>query len=210
MSQKSPGQRQVICFALDTSLSMMNENIRCLNEGLSNFFKQVNLNHNARLMTDVAVVTFGDGVRVVAEFGPIADRICPPLIAAGATPLGEAVERSVALIESNRTGLPQNPAILVIASDGRATDNTMKAIARCNKLSQENALIVYPVAIGSQADRSVLTQLADGNPVKETSATEIGKIFRELAEMLVMASAPASVFDKPAVPWNVAMQTSCP
>ena len=208
MAQLSSIKRQTICFAIDTSLSMGGEKIASLNEGLSELFRLVKAHPAASASTDVVVVTFGTEVRTVIAFDSIAKRDAPRLSVGGATPMGEAVRRCAEVIDKLSSDRTQQPAIMVIATDGRMTDATEDAAALCHRLIHSNQLVVFPIAIGEDAAAQSLAQFAPDTNIKVTSVSAIAAVFRDLAQSIIMTAAPLSVFDKPAVPWNEAMRTN--
>ena len=68
----STKRRLPICFALDTSGSMMGNPIKQLNMGLQNFLASIKNNDDTRNSTDIAIITFGSKVEIVMPFGKIA------------------------------------------------------------------------------------------------------------------------------------------
>ena len=67
----STKRRLPICFALDTSGSMMGNPIKQLNMGLQNFVSSIKSNDDTRSSTDIAIITFGSKVDIVMPFGKI-------------------------------------------------------------------------------------------------------------------------------------------
>lgn len=208
MSRQLSDQRQAIFFAIDTSLSMNGDKIDRLNEGLAEFYRLIKINADACAMTDLAVTTFGAEVATVVEFGGVAQQSAPVLKAGGDTPMGKGVTHCTELVEKHQTNSAGRPAILVISSDGRPTDDVSAAVAHCARMVQANRLVIYPIAIGNDADPASLALFAPVAAIKETAVTEIVDVFRDLARAIVESSAPRSVFDKRVVPWNEAMRVS--
>ncbi len=207
MTLPDPRARRAICFALDTSLSMDGEKLSGLNAGLRELFSLAKANRDAWTGIDVAVVAFGSGVRTVLEFSSPSEQDAPHLTAGGATAMGQAVEQCLHLIVRYHQAFPQRPAVLVIVADGRSTDDTLLAAQRCNVMSQGNQLVVYPIAIGQDADRAGLEQFAPNGRVREAAPSDIINLFRELARDVMGSAKPKSVFDKAVVPWNEAMRS---
>ena len=207
MTLPDPQARQAICFALDTSLSMDGEKLDGLNAGLREFFSLAKANRDAWTSIDVAVVAFGPGVRTVLDFSSPAQQDAPRLTAGGATPMGQAVELCLQMIDRYQQAAHRRPSVLVIVADGRSTDDTLQAAQRCNVMSQGNQLVVYPVAIGQDADRAGLEQFAPNVRVREAAPSGMSDLFRELAHDIMGSAKPKSVFDKAVVPWNEAMRT---
>ena len=120
--------------------------------------------------------------------------------------MGQAIELCLQMIDRYQQAAHRRPSVLVIVADGRSTDDTLQAAQRCNVMSQGNQLVVYPIAIGRDADRAGLEQFAPNVRVRETEPSAMADLFRELAHDIVGSAKPRSVFDKAVVPWNEAMR----
>lgn len=186
---------------------MSGEKIRNLNDGLSEFFRLVKSHQNVSALTDVTVVTFGYEVLAAVALDCISNVDAPRLSVGGATPLGEAVKRCLVQIRQLPENSPQKPAVLVLATDGRQTDDTEDAVTMCHQLVKSNQLVVFPIAIGEDADADSLGQFAPG-VIKDTAASALVAVFTEIAHSVIKTTTPLSVFDKPPVPWNEAMRTN--
>lgn len=204
MTQHSLSPRQTICFALDTSQSMDGEKIKYLNDSLSAFFRHVKSHQNASVLTDVSVVTFGREVRNAIALDSIAKLDLPHLSAGGATPLGEAVKRCLEQIEDLQANSLQKPTILVLATDGYSTDDIGEAVDLCHQLVKSDHLVVFPIAIGDDADVQSLG-LFSKSVIKDTAPSALVNLFTDIAQSVIKAAPPLSVFDRPSVPWNDAM-----
>ena len=119
----NPEPRCPVALLLDTSGSMQGEPIAQLNEGLRAFDQALKEDQLAALRVEVAMVTFGGGVRAIdVRSGtpqPIpfdahqafvtVDGFRPPtLTAGGPTPMGEAVRRSLTLLRERKDIYKQN------------------------------------------------------------------------------------------------------
>ena len=119
----NPEPRCPVALLLDTSGSMQDEPIAQLNEGLRAFDQALKEDQLAALRVEVAIVTFGGGVRAIDVRSdtpqPIpfdahqafvtVDGFRPPtLTAGGPTPMGEAVRRSLTLLRERKDIYKQN------------------------------------------------------------------------------------------------------
>ncbi|MBE7070106.1 MAG: VWA domain-containing protein [Ruminococcaceae bacterium] len=103
----STKRRLPICFALDTSGSMMGNPIKQLNMGLQNFLASIKNNDDTRNSTDIAIVTFGSKVEIVMPFGKIAkDQGIPEITASTTlTPIGEGVLTALELLNARKEAI---------------------------------------------------------------------------------------------------------
>ena len=115
-------------LVLDTSGSMANQGkIDQLNDGLAFFREDVARDELARKRVDLAVVTFGETVKVAHDFSSI-ERFTPPRFQAeGETPMGSAILRAVDLVEQRKreykdTGIDYYRPWIFMVTDGEPTD----------------------------------------------------------------------------------------
>ena len=98
---ENPEPRCPVILLCDTSGSMWGEPINALNEGLAAFQKDVYRDEIASLRVEVALVTFGP-VRLAQDFVTIDNFTSPRLTADGVTPMGEAIEYALDLLEKRK------------------------------------------------------------------------------------------------------------
>lgn len=124
----NPEPRCACVLLLDTSGSMSGESIAALNAGLDQFATEMREDRLAGKRVEICVVTFGDSVDVVAEFGSALDFFPQPLKARGGTPLGEAIGVGLDLLAARQTEyrangiVPYRPWVFMI-TDGAPTDS---------------------------------------------------------------------------------------
>ena len=157
----NPHPRLAICLCLDTSNSMMGHPIRELNSGLRLFYKTIWANSESRYAVDLAIVTFGcNGVRCLQPFAQLYEGLNPPLLKSdGMTPMGEAVNLALNLIEERRRdywelGIPHYHARLILMADGKPNGSVIElreSAARTKELESKNRLVVIPVGVGNNA-----------------------------------------------------------
>jgi uncharacterized protein YegL len=112
---------------LDTSGSMAGAKLDQLVEGLQLFRDEVEGHELARKRVDVAVMTFGEEVRLVQDFTPVSEMEVPQLEAGGRTPMGAAILAAIDLVERRKQQYRSEavdyyrPWIFLI-TDGEPTD----------------------------------------------------------------------------------------
>ena len=100
----NPTPRVPVCLCLDTSSSMYGKPIDELNEGVRQFFEAINADDAAKYAAEISVVTFGGyKAECVADFASVSVRsTVPELAASGMTPMGEAVNIALDMLEKRK------------------------------------------------------------------------------------------------------------
>ncbi len=136
----NPTKRVPVCLCLDISVSMDGEPIEQLNKGIELFYEAINNNEQAKQAVEVCIVTFGETVRVDQDFKDIDDELPPRFSAGGVTPMGEAVNRAMDLLEDRKREYKENgieyfQPWLVLITDGAPTDDYEQAAQRTSDLA---------------------------------------------------------------------------
>ena len=158
--------RVAVCLCLDTSGSMSGHPINELNAGVSLFYNAVRRDSMASASAEIAIVTFGQGgVKCIQDFAT-ADDAQPPLMKAdGQTPMGEAVNLALDLLEARKeqyrnTGTEYYQPWLVLMTDGKPyggeESELVRAKERVAQMINDGKLTVFPIGIGKDADFSTL------------------------------------------------------
>jgi len=162
-----------VVLLLDVSGSMAGRPLELLHEGLNEFLNAIRTDDLASKRVDLAIVTFGQEIQVVHDFAPVTAYDSLQLEAGGPTPLGEALELSVQMLEARKRqyqeeGTEYYRPWLVLLTDGAPTDMRPgdARFARVAELMQTSIankkLAFFPVGVGPEADLNVLNQLTGG------------------------------------------------
>jgi uncharacterized protein YegL len=134
-------QRVLLMMCLDTSYSMQGEPIRLLNEALTGWADTLRRDINLAATAEIALVTFGAGGVVVwrgtrslptrsdeTPFIPAGQFRPPVLQAAGVTPMAEAIEVAMTLVETRKLQLRSSylqyyRPLIWLVTDGVPTDD---------------------------------------------------------------------------------------
>ena len=97
----NPTARVPVCLCLDVSGSMDGEPIRELNDGVRMFYDAIREDETALYAAEVCIITFGrNGAKCITDFASIElQPDAPVLNAGGMTPMGEAVNLGLDLLE---------------------------------------------------------------------------------------------------------------
>ncbi len=160
---ENPEPRCPVILLCDTSGSMSGAPINALNAGLSAFREEVHKDEQASLRVEVALVTFGP-VRLAQEFVTIDNFIPPKLKADDVTPMGEAIEYALDLLEERKVTYKTNgiqyyrPWVFLI-TDGAPTDSWHIAAERVGQAEMQRRLLFFAVGVKG-ADMHTLRQIA--------------------------------------------------
>jgi len=184
-------QRCPVVLLLDTSGSMQGEAIDQLNQGLATFRTELAGDRLAAKRVDIAVVTFGDRVDTVCQFG-IVETFHPPMLTAkGGTPMGEAVERGLDLLEARKSqyrqnGIPYYRPWIFLITDGEPTDKWKRAARAVADAEHRKQVAFYAVGV-ENADMDMLGELSVRTPL-HLRGLAFAELFRWLSSSLSSVS----------------------
>ncbi|NCO74196.1 MAG: VWA domain-containing protein [Cyanobacteria bacterium] len=160
----NPENRCPVILLLDTSGSMYGEPINALNRGISTFKEDVIKDTQASLSVELAIITFGDTVKLAQDFITVDEFNPPKLEASGVTPMGEAMEKALILLETRKRVYKENgigyyrPWIFLI-TDGAPTDNWQIPAEMVREAEAQKRCLFFTVAVEG-ADMDKLKQIA--------------------------------------------------
>jgi uncharacterized protein YegL len=128
---------------------------------------------------EAAVVSFGGTVSIVNPFHTAAEFLPPTLEPNGDTPMGEAIQLAVSLVEDRKKTYRENgimyyrPWIFLI-TDGAPTDEWQEAARKVREGEEKKAFSFFSVGVEG-ANMEVLSEITTRQPLKLR-----GLNFREL------------------------------
>jgi uncharacterized protein YegL len=201
-------ERRLACVILaDVSASMAGNPIDQLNRGLQAFHRDLSSDPVALKRVEVALVTFGP-VKVALDFTTADNARFPHLDTEDDTPLGEATERALAMVEArkrayNANGISYYRPQIYGFSDGFPTDDYKRAAKAVAAAEHAKKAAFFSIGVDG-ADMGVLKQLSVRPPLKLDGLDFTG-LFLWLSASLRSRSKSAvnSSFTSPPLPRTV-------
>lgn len=198
---ENPVSRIPICLCLDVSGSMRGDPIYELNEGLKIFYRAVNEDEQAQAAADVTVVTFGEEIEVVRDFGNIKSTDlqyydAKELQAYGATPMGEAVELALDHLQKRKEeykkhGIDYYQPWLILMTDGTPNGDAGLLRRMQEEVRTEVAnkkLTIIPIAVGKEASSDALGQFTPDGKVCRLKGLNFREFFTWLSKSVAKIS----------------------
>ncbi|PSJ32144.1 von Willebrand factor type A domain-containing protein [Peptostreptococcus russellii] len=193
----NPTARVPVCLCLDTSGSMGGMPIDELNEGVRLFYEAIREDETALYSAEVSIVTFGGAAQCIVDFASLkVQPNAPTLTANGMTPMGEAVNMGLDLLEQRKDeykdrGVDYYQPWLVLMTDGAPNGDSAelsRAINRTVDLVNQKKLTVFPIGIGSDADMGVLAQFSPKRPPLKLQGLKFREFFAWLSKSVSKTS----------------------
>lgn len=174
---ENPEPRCPLLLLLDTSGSMAGPPIAELNVGIATLKDELIKDELASKRVELAIITFGP-VEMVQDFTTAANFHPSELKASGATPIGEAINQGLDLLETRKAIYRQNgiayyrPWVMLI-TDGAPTDHWKSAAARVKEGEAAKAFSFFAISV-QDANMETLREISVRQPLNLK-----GLMFRE-------------------------------
>ncbi|MGI0484754.1 vWA domain-containing protein [Pantanalinema rosaneae CENA516] len=160
---ENPENRCPVVLLLDTSTSMAGKPIEELRRGVQIFKEEIQKDTKAALTVEVAIVTFGP-VQLAQDFATIDRLQVPELVADGYTPMGEAIEYGLNLLEGRKEiykghGVQYYRPWIFLITDGAPTDSWQNAAQRIRQGEGQRKFCFFAVGVEG-VDLETLKQIA--------------------------------------------------
>jgi len=199
-----------VVLLLDNSGSMSGQPIQQLNQGVAVFKQSVEQDALAALRVEVAIVSFGP-VRMRQDFVTIDQFVPPQLQAEDLTPMGEAINYALDILENRKADYINNgiqyyrPWVFLI-TDGSPTDTWQPAAQRVQKGENDKKFSFFAVGVQG-ADMGILSQIAPpSRPPLLLNGLDFKSMFLWLSQSMkqVSHSQPGAntMIQTPAVGWG--------
>jgi uncharacterized protein YegL len=166
---ENPEPRCPCVLLLDTSNSMAGLPINELNKGLQTFKDALMTDPMSLKRVELSVVSFGP-VHVETEF-QTADLFIPPALHAnGMTPMGQAIEKGMELIQQRKekyreNGISYYRPWMFLITDGAPTDHWEKAAKLINEAESKKSLMFFAVGVQG-ANMNILKNISVRDPLR--------------------------------------------
>lgn len=168
-----------------------------LTRGVLKFYEAVSNDEVAAAAAEICIVTFDDKAKCIEDFANIYRQNKNPSFQMGDnTCMGEGVNMAMDLLEQRKleyssAGVDYYQPLLVLMTDGAPNGNPReleRAITRVSSAVRDRKLTVFPIAIGTTADKATLGRFCPGQQVLNLSGTEFDKFFSWLSKSVVRVS----------------------
>ena len=158
---QNPDPRCPCVLLLDTSGSMFGEKIKHLNEGLVALKESLIEDEHASRRVELAVVSFGP-VKIENDFYTAANFNPPELSANGMTPMGEAIELGITMVNERKetykeSGIKYYRPWILLITDGEPTDSYYKAASLVKEGEEKKKFSFFAVGV----DHANMQKLAE-------------------------------------------------
>jgi uncharacterized protein YegL len=179
---------------------MSGAKIAALNEGIRALKDEIAKDELASKRVDLAVLTFGEGVRLIHDFSAIDDFDPPVLQASGMTPMGEAIQRAAEMTEQRKEqyksqGVDYYRPWIFLITDGEPTDMCPGdalwdvTTRRVHEGEANRRFMFFAVAV-EPASTELLSSIAPANrPPVRLKGTQFKKMFEWLSKSQAKVSA---------------------
>jgi uncharacterized protein YegL len=166
---ENPENRCPVILVLDNSGSMTGAPIQQLNDGLQAFRDELVTDSLAAKRVELAIITFGP-VKVEVDFISAQNFYPPRIEPAGATPMGEAIERAINMLMERKAtyrsaGVKNYRPWVFLITDGSPTDSVSRATQLVHEGEASKSFMFYAVGVEG-ADFGTLRSIATREPLK--------------------------------------------
>jgi len=190
---ENPTPRVPVCLVLDNSGSMDGEPISELNKGIRVFFEALLSDEVAKYSAEIAVVSFGAEVRLELDFETLQQQKIPTFIAWGQTPMGEAVNLALDLLEKRKreykdAGVDFFQPWMVLMTDGVPTDDIENAANRTRELILKGKLTLFPIGVGNSVQMATLQNFSPKRIPVRLKGLHFSSFFEWLSQSVSICS----------------------
>ena len=166
---ENPEPRVPCVLIVDTSSSMQGPRMDELNKGLVAYQKELLADPLASKRVEVAVVSFGGRVICQVDFCTAANFHPPTLQPIGGTPMGEAINMALDMIEERKNsyrehGIAYYRPWAFLITDGEPNDHWKAVVSRVQDGEKQKAFCFFAVGVEG-ANMTILEEISARKPL---------------------------------------------
>lgn len=181
-------QKCLCVLVLDTSGSMSGKPISELNQGLIDFYEEIESDETTSQRLEIALISFNSTSQIVQEPALIENIAIPELKAMGCTAMVSALYDAIQLVEDRKswyksTGQKYYRPWIILMTDGEPTDDTNEVnnLSQKIKIDTENKRYAFlPIGVEG-ANMDVLKELQGTIPPMKLKGTRFSAFFKWLS-----------------------------
>lgn len=179
-----------VVLLLDVSTSMSGDKIESLNKSVKEMLNNFSQEEKMETEIMVSIITFGGEVSLTVPFTKASQIEWQDLSVSGATPMGTALEMAKAMIE-DKEATPKRAyrPTIVLVSDGQPTDDWRQPLESFISEGRSSKCDRMAMAIGSDADETVLSRFIEDTPhelFNADSADKLHEFFQRVTMSVTM------------------------
>lgn len=172
-----------------------------LNEGIKHLFETIRNDDSARFSVEICMVKFDSKAECILPFANIERQVeIPELVASndaqGNSFMGEGVNLALDLLESRKqeykdSGVDYMQPWLILMTDGEANGSQIvqqQAIERIERMVGNKKIVVFPIAIGSEAGIDTLKQFSPERQPLKLQDMKYNEFFQFISNMMIAKS----------------------
>ena len=193
-------------MVLDVSGSMLGKPIIELNQGLSDFYEEIQADSTAANRLEISIITFGSSVKCLVEPSLVHNFIMPKLVPTGSTKMVDGVKEGIAKLEARKqwykdTGQPYYRPWIILITDGEPdVDQDIIGLSSEIKASVRDKKFNF-FAIGVKgANMETLQQISsEGMPAAKLDGLKFSAFFKWLSASMttITSSTDGQMVDLP-------------
>ena len=181
-------QKCLCVLVLDTSGSMIGKPIAELNQGLIDFYEEIEGDETTSQRLEIALISFNNTSLLVQEPALVENVAIPELKANGCTAMVSALKDAIQLVEDRKswyksTGQKYYRPWIILMTDGEPTDdkNEVYGLSQKIKMDTENKRYVFlPIGVEG-ANMNILKELQGTIPPMRLKGTRFSAFFKWLS-----------------------------
>lgn len=198
-----------IVLLLDVSASMSGEKMDHLNDAIEKMIFTFTEEEKMETEILISIITFGNEVSLHTPFTKASSLQWRPLKANGMTPMGTALKMAKAMIEDKETtpSRAYRPTI-VLVSDGQPNDTWEEPLDEFISNGRSSKCDRMAMAIGSDADETVLRRFIENTSHELFTAKEAGQLHEFFQRVTMSVTMRTQSKNPNEVPASIAIETS--